>query len=96
MDVGDEHHSHENYSMKWRSFDAGTLPEFQLAADSLLGFIKRLVLVTVLSHGVLIKSKQPHPRGDGRGVILCIMHLRWLMRWTREIESAGSRPRMEY
>ncbi len=80
MDVGVEHYSHENF------LDAGIPPEFQLAADSLLGFIKRSVMVTVLSHSVLIKSKQPHHRGDGRGVILCIMHLRWLMQWTREIE----------
>lgn len=53
-------------------------------------------MVMALSDGVRRKSKQPQPRGDGGGVILCIMHLRWLMRWAREIERAGRRLSMEY
>lgn len=80
--------------MKWSITDAGIPSEFQLAADSVLRFIKRWVMVTALSHSVLIKSKQPHPRCDE--VILCILHLRWLMTWARETDNAGNRPCAKY
>lgn len=33
LDVEVEHHSHENYSMKQRSFDAGIPSEFKLDAN---------------------------------------------------------------
>lgn len=51
-------------------------PEFQLVEYSLLRIIKRLVVVDELTCRVLIKIQTADPRGDGGGVILCIMHLR--------------------